>query len=271
MTCFVAVLMAAYNAENTIREAVDSLLRSTQPCKVYIVDDCSRIPVADVIGAHDPDRIEIIRLAKNGGPAAARNAGIARILQNGHPYVAVMDADDRSHPERLAKQVAFLENNPGIAVVGTWERVIDEQSNFVSDVALPCAPEDIRNMLFVKMCVSHPTWMVRAEVFSTLGVYSLTYRAAEDYEFIRRVASRYDVANLPEHLIDYRLSPTGMSARNRTRQLADRLRIQIAYFRPFKWQAWLGVARTLALLIIPAKRKLPDTISADKAQHLQSA
>lgn len=271
MTHPVAVLMAAYNADKTIIEAVDSLMRSTQPCKIYIVDDCSRTPVAELLGAHDPDRIEIIRLPQNSGPAAARNAGIVRILRAGHPYVAVMDADDRSHPGRLAKQVAFLRRNPGVAVVGCWERVIDEHSNFVSDVALPCDPEDIRNLLFVKMCVSHPTWMVRAEVFSELGVYSLKYLAAEDYEFIRRVAAHHDVANLPEHLIDYRLSPGGMSARNRTRQLFDRLRIQLAYFRPLKWQAWLGVARTAALLIVPAKRKLPDTISADKARQLQSA
>ena len=192
-------------------------------------------------------------------------------MQNGHEFVAVMDADDRSHPERLGRQMAYLATHPAIAVVGCWERVIDEDSEFVSHVALPCDPQEIRDCLFVKMCVSHPTWMVRAEVFETLGVYSQSYRAAEDYEFIRRVASRYDVANLPEYLVEYRLSPAGMSARHRTRQLCDRLRVQLAYFKPLKWQAWLGVARTVALLIVPAKRRLPDTISASRARELQSA
>jgi glycosyltransferase involved in cell wall biosynthesis len=267
----VAVLMAAYNAEKTIREAVDSLLRSTIPCRIYIVDDCSKIPVADVIGNYDPDRIEIIRLEKNGGPAAARNAGLARILEDGHDFVAVMDADDKSHPERLAKQVSYLLANPKVAVVGCWERVVDENSEFVSLVALPCDPLEIYNCLFVKMCVSHPTWMVRAEVFSELGVYSQSYRAAEDYEFIRRVASHYDVANLPEYLLEYRLSSGGMSASNRSRQLFDRLRIQLAYFEPLKWRAWMGVARTIALIVVPAKRKLPDTISASRAKDLQAA
>ncbi|MGZ5827622.1 MAG: glycosyltransferase family 2 protein [Xanthobacteraceae bacterium] len=267
----VAVVMAAYNADKTIREAVDSLLRSTVPCRIYIIDDCSRIPVEVVLGPSNSDRIEIIRLAHNAGPAAARNAGLARILHNGHPYVAIMDADDRAHSERLTKQMAYLEAHPDIAVVGCWERVIDDRGEFVSNVALPCDPKEIRDLLFVKMCVSHPTWMVRADVFTKLGVYSPSYPAAEDYEFIRRVASKYDVANLPEYLVEYRLSSTGMSARRRTRQLWDRMCVQLAYFSPLKWQAWFGVARTLALLIVPAKRRLPDTISAQRAKALQSA
>ena len=149
--------------------------------------------------------------------------------------------------------------------------MIDESGEFVSHVALPCDPQEIRDLLFVKMCVSHPTWMVRADVFAKLGIYSLFYPAAEDYEFIRRVALKYDVANLPEYLVEYRLSATGMSARRRTRQLWDRLCVQFVYFNPLKWQAWFGLARTLALLIVPAKRQLPDTISAERAKALQSA
>ncbi len=262
--------MAAYNAESTIAQAVTSLLDGTQPCKIYIVDDCSRVPVADVIAAPDPDRVEIIRLERNAGPAGARNAGLARILANGHAFVAIMDADDVSHPERLAKQAAYLAAHPDVAAVGCWERVIDENSDFVSYAAMPCDPATIRNLLFVKMCISHPALMVRASVFKTVGLYRQSYYAAEDYELVRRIAARYDVANLPEYLIEYRLSSGGMSARHRTRQLLDRLRIQVAYFDPFKWQAWYGVARTLVQLVLPLRRKLPDTIKPARAKVLQA-
>jgi len=267
----VAVLMAAYNAEGTLPQAVNSLLGGSYPCKIYIVDDCSRVPVADVAGPHDPSRIEIIRLPKNGGPGNARNAGLKRILEGDHEFVAIMDADDLSHPDRIEKQVAYLAANPGIAVVGCWERVIDEQGEFVSYVALPCDPQAIRDSLFVKMYVSHPTWMVRADVFRKLGVYSLAYYAAEDYELIRRIAVHYDVANIPEYLIDYRISSGGMSAKNRKRQLVDRLRIQFKYFEPFNRHAWIGVLRTLALILVPVKRKLQDTISPAAAKNLRAA
>jgi len=268
MTEKVAVLMAAYNAEKTLAQAVTSLLDGSHPCKLYIVDDASRIPVADVL-APDP-RIEVIRLPKNGGPAAARNAGLKRILDNGHAYVAIMDADDVSHPERLAKQVAYLDANPSVAVVGSWERVIDEEGRFVSTVALPCAPDVLRDLLYVKMCVSHPTWLARADVFARLGLYAETYYAAEDYELIRRIAEYHDVANLPDYLIQYRISPGGMSAKNRTRQLLDRLRIQWKYFKWSKRRAWVGLARTLVLLVVPVKRSKPDTISAGEAEKLQA-
>jgi glycosyltransferase involved in cell wall biosynthesis len=267
----VAVIMAAYNAESTIRDAVDSLLNSTIACQIYIVDDCSRVPAELALGPAYHGKVDIIRLPRNVGPAAARNAGLARILSDRHEFVAVMDADDRVHPERLERQLAYLRAHPKVAIVGCWERVIDEGSNFVSNVALPCDPSEIRDLLFVKMCVSHPTWMVRARVFAELGLYSEKYAAAEDYEFIRRTAVRHDVANLPEYLVEYRLSSNGMSASRRTRQLWDRLRVQVRYFRPLKWQAWFGIARTVVLLIVPAKRRLPDTISAERAKLLQSA
>jgi hypothetical protein len=112
--------------------------------------------------------------------------------------------------------------------------------------------------------------MLRASVLREVGDYSLKYYAAEDYELIRRIAKRYDVANIPEYLIDYRISPSGMTASNRRRQLMDRLRIQFKYFEPFNRHAWVGVARTLVLMIVPVKRKLPDTISQEQARSLRA-
>ena len=266
----IAVLMAAYNAEKTIRDSVASVLRSTHPFRLYIVDDCSGVPVTETLGAYDSDRIEIIRLAKNAGPAGARNAGLKRILENGHELIAIMDADDLCHPERLAKQAAYLEVHDQVAVVGSWEHVIDERSEFVSDVALPCDPAEIRNLMYVKMCVSHPTLMIRSDVFMTFGLYSEIYRAGEDYELVRRIMTHRDIANLPEYLLDYRLSSGGMSISSRKRQLMDRLRVQLAYFHPLKWQAWGGIVRTLALLVVPAKRTKPDTLSPGRAKALQT-
>jgi len=271
MTDTVAVLMAAYNAEKTLGESVASVLRSTYPFRLYIVDDCSRVPVTDVIGGYDYERIEIIRLPHNAGPAGARNAGLRRIIEDGNRLVAIMDADDICHPDRLVKQAAYLAAHSDVAAVGTWERAIDERSEFICNVAVPCDPAEIRDLLYIKMCVSHPTLMVRTDVFRKLGLYSEAYRAGEDYELVRRIAKYCDIANLPEYLLDYRISPGGMSLANRKRQLFDRLRVQIAYFNPLKWQAWLGVARTLALLIVPAKRAKPDTISPERAKALQTS
>ncbi|RYE37605.1 MAG: glycosyltransferase family 2 protein, partial [Hyphomicrobiales bacterium] len=89
----VAVVMAAYNAEKTIRAAVDGLLSTRIPYDVYIVDDCSTVPVSSYMSGIS-DRIIILRTKQNSGPARARNEALQRILQGSYDLVAVMDADD---------------------------------------------------------------------------------------------------------------------------------------------------------------------------------
>jgi glycosyltransferase involved in cell wall biosynthesis len=260
MTQEIAVLMAAYNAERTIRRSLEALLADPQPKRVFIIDDCSETPVAQIVDPL-PDNVEIIRLAQNCGPAEARNAGLARILNEDYQFIAIRDADDVCRPNMLAKQVAFLEANPHVGIVGGWEHAIDESGEFVSDSAYLCGPEEIRQTLFLKMSISHPTVMVRADVFRHVGGYSPHYYAAEDYEFIRRVANHYQVANIPEFVIDYRLSQNGMSAKHRKRQLIDRLSVQFKYFEFSNFRSWTGLVRTLLLLGLPIKRRKPDTLS----------
>jgi glycosyltransferase involved in cell wall biosynthesis len=245
----VAVVMAAYNAERTLPLAVDSVLQGTLPCRLFIVDDCSTLPVQQVLADLAADQVEIIRLDRNVGAAAARNVAIERIVRDGYDFIAIMDADDICHRERLARQVAFLETHPDIGLVGSWLRLIDDQSGaVVRNVELPHDPLSIRHCLPLKLCVPHPTWLARTVVFTTVGLYDPQYRAAEDYELLRRIDARFNIANLPEYLLDYRLSAGGITTRHRAREFINRVRIQLRYFQPGNWRCWAGVLRTLALL-----------------------
>lgn len=252
MSSKLAVLVAAYNAEHTVRQAVESVLSGTQPCDVLVVDDASRIPVSDLLDADA--RVQIVRQKRNRGPAVARNVGLSKILAQDYDYVAIMDADDLSAPERLAKQVAFLDSHPRIGAVGTGARYFDEDTG--TTVLFSQWPEtagEIRNKMFFNIGLFHPTAMIRADVLKAVGLYSEKYPAAEDYDLMRRIARKYDLANLPEYLLSYRVSSQGQSLRRRRRQLLDRLRIQLRYFAPLNWRAFAGVAQTLASLIIPMK------------------
>ena len=246
-----AVLMTAFNAEKTIRRALDSLARNTEPFDLIIVDDCSRRPLAEFLGPVG-DGVEIIRPDNNLGVAGAKNFGLDRLLARPYEFVAMMDADDISHPERLAKQVAFLKTHPDIALVGVWARFFDENTReVVYHFRPPCEPHEIREALFLNSCIMHPTWMMRTQALRACGLYSTSYPAAEDYELLRRLSKRFDLANLPEFLLDYSLSMSGISLKNRRRQLLDRLRIQGKYFDPSQAKAWLGMARTLAMFAVP--------------------
>src|SRR6266849_1496641 len=250
MSVDVAVLMPAYNADQTLRAAVNSILASTVPCDLYVIDDFSRVPVTESLEPRAG--VEIIRLERNHGLAGALNAGLQRILARDYRYVARMDADDISYPERLAKQVAFLDQHPNVAVVGTWVRFIDEHTGAVVGVVpKPVDANAIRNALFFNSAVAHPTAMLRADVLRRIGHYSVDYPAAEDYELWRRIAADRDIANLPEVLLDYRVSSQGQSLARRRRQLYDRLRIQLKYFDAREWRAWAGAAQTMALFAIP--------------------
>ncbi|MBN9601598.1 MAG: glycosyltransferase [Afipia felis] len=247
----VAALVAAYNAERTIRDAIDPLLAATD-CQVYVVDDCSRIPVGGYLQNTD-GRITVIRLEKNAGPAAARNAALTEILAAGFDYVAIADADDISAPDRIAKQAAFMEANPKVGACGTWVRNFQDGVPDATYIKRrPGDPRAVRDLMFFNIGVSHASAMIRCEAFRRVGLYSQDYPAAEDYDLLCRIGKAYDVANIEECLLDYRLSPGGQSMSRRRRQLYDRLRIQLKYFEAGAWRAWAGVARTLAILLMPA-------------------
>jgi glycosyltransferase involved in cell wall biosynthesis len=249
----IAVIMAAYNAEVTIGRAVDSLMRNAEPFDLLIVDDASPHPVAEALGPLPPN-VEILRLEKNLGVVAARNAGLRKLLAKDYVFIAVLDADDVSRPDRLAKQAAFLKSRPEIALVGSWARYLDEETReVVLPYRPPCDPESIRSALYVNNCTVHSSWMLRAQVLRRAGIYSENYPFGEDYELLRRMATQFDVANLPEYLVDYTISMAGLSMRKRRRQLFDRLRVQLHYFDPWRLRAWFGVLRTLALFAVPLK------------------
>lgn len=247
----IAVLMTAYNADATIKEAVASILDGSEPCDLYVVDDCSRTPVSTLLDPSDR-RIHIIRLETNVGPARGRNKGLERILAEGYPYVAIMDADDIAYPARLARQRAFLDGHPSVGAVGTWSRFVDEKTKQpVFMFRSPVSPAEARHAMFYNSPVMHPSSLIRASALRAVGCYDGRFRTAEDYELFQRIGRRYDLANLPECLLDYRMSPRGQSLGNRHRQLADRLRIQWLYFDPSQWRAWAGIAWTLALFLLP--------------------
>jgi glycosyltransferase involved in cell wall biosynthesis len=253
MSRSLAVLMTAYNAEKSIGKAVESLKRDTEPFDLVIVDDCSATPVAALIDATAPD-IEIIRPEKNLGVAGAKNFGLRHLLAKPYEFVAMMDADDICVASRLAKQVAFLKQHPDVALVGSWARYIDEDTReVVAHFRPPCKANDIYDALFLNNCIVHPTWMVRTEALRTSGLYSSEFPAAEDYELLRRMVGRFKIENLPEFLLDYTISMSGVSVSRRRRQLFDRLRIQAKYFEPGRRSAWIGVFRTLVLFVLPRK------------------
>jgi glycosyltransferase involved in cell wall biosynthesis len=201
----VTVLMPVYNAQTTLREAIDSILGQTfTDFEFLIIDDGSSDSSADIIRSYDDPRIRFIQNDRNLKLTSTLNKGLD--LADGE-YVARMDADDISQPERLARQVDFLDVHPEVGIVGVWARAFGE-ANFL--IPQPADPEVARAKLLFDSCLVHPAVLIRRNL---LDLHRLRYQPLshfEDYELWQRAARLFPIANIPEWLFRYRV--TGQSA-----------------------------------------------------------
>lgn len=130
-------------------------------------------------------------------------------------YCARIDADDINLPARLVKQVDFLDKHPNVAVVGSAVKLIDDQGQLLGDGAPPvCRDPDIRWRLRFCNAMSHPTVMFRRSAILAAGNYA-DIMPIEDFDLWCRVAMRFEMANLPDQLVHYRMGSQSVSANHR--------------------------------------------------------
>lgn len=219
---FISVILPVYNGERYLREALESILSQTHShLELIIIDDGSRDATPEIINdlKRRDARIKAFRHNDNKGIVAARNAGFDH-LSPGSIYVAIMDADDISYPQRLASQAAFLDNNPGYGLVGGQTRIIDENGRAYGLRKYPLTDEAIRKVFCREDPFAQPTVMLRREALDKCGKYAPRYRTAEDYDLWFRIADHFKVANLDEVLLDYRVG----TAQSKKTMLKEALR-----------------------------------------------
>lgn len=208
----ISVIMAVYNAERYLAEAVESVLAQTYADFEFLIhDDGSTDGSPEIlrrIAGKDP-RIDV-SFGENAGPAAARNILLARARG---VFIAVMDADDVCRPDRFKRQVTYLDAHPDIAVLGSHIRYIDEAGRPVRELDYPAdhAQIDARNYAG-NTAIVHPTVMMRREAVQAVGGYDESFSDAQDLELWLRMAERFRLANMPEVLLDYRFHPFSISA-----------------------------------------------------------
>jgi glycosyltransferase involved in cell wall biosynthesis len=171
------------------------------------------------------------------------------------PFVARMDADDVSHPERLARQLAFMEAHNDVAVLGSAYHLIDQDGNVHGRVDLPEVDHKIRKALRFGNPICHPAVMMRREPVLAAGAY-LGGKNAEDYDLWLRLmmSPLWRFANLPEALLSYNASPNGAARRSREAYV-NVAAAQLRHFL-FTWDVrWLlGVTVTAAKSLFLADR-----------------
>ena len=199
----VSVVMPAYNAEKYISEAIESILNQTfTDFEFIIIDDGSIDDTVGIINYYNDDRIRLIQNEVNLGVAQTLNKGIE--LSRGQ-YIARMDADDISLPTRFEKQVAFLDVNPDVAVVGSDIELfgmVNEKRSFSSK------HDDLKVELLFNNCFAHPSVMLNHKFFGSKKLlYNPKVNKMEDYDLWVRAAISNKLACISEVLLRYRVHP----------------------------------------------------------------
>lgn len=266
----IAVLLPVYNSHGRLARTLASIEAQSPRCEIFVVDDGSDSPVQlpARIGEH---LVRVIRFESNRGITSALNAGIRHILDPTHgpfDYVARHDAGDIDVPDRLARQVAFLEAHRDVHLVGASARFVDGSGHERFVFHAPHSDGAIRRKMRYSAAIVHSSCMFRMSALRSFCKYSQRYPYAEDYELFFRLMRHGKLANIDEVLVSAEYNPNGISIGKRRRSLMSRLRLQARFFSPISLHSYLGVMQTLALFAVPyglvsrAKRALsPERVA----------
>ena len=218
----VSVIMSVYNAEKYLQSAIDSILKQTfSDFELILINDKSTDSSDVILQANrkNDSRIVILENEQNLGLTKSLNRGLA--IAKGE-YIARMDADDISVPERFAKQVEFLDGHPDYSFVSCIAQYIDENGNPEQMRLFPETNEEIYNMMPKVDAVMHPGVMFRKEDIARIGNYCEDFRVVQDYDlWFRGMAAGYKFYNIQEPLVLFRKNNTYNSRKSRAYRMVD--------------------------------------------------
>lgn len=212
----ISVIMSTYKEdERLLRESIESILNQTYRDFEYIIildypDNDVHKSVIEEYALKD-DRIHFYINEKNMGLTDSLNRGLS--LCHGE-YIARMDADDISLPDRLERQMKYLEKNHYDLIGGITEMINENGSLLYSIKSVPTDPKKINKALRYSQCIAHPTWLGKKEVFEKNAGYR-HMPLCEDYDFtLRAVLNGFVISNLNEAVLKYRMTSNSISRSN---------------------------------------------------------
>jgi glycosyltransferase involved in cell wall biosynthesis len=230
----VSVLLPCYNAAETLDVALESLARQTlTDFEIIAVEDGSSDSTPAILQswAVKDNRLRIID-KPHGGIISALNAGLRECQAS---FIARMDADDRSHPERLERQVEFLNAHPEVAVVSCLVagfpdgQVRQGFGIYIDWLNSLITNDDIRREMFVESPMAHPSVVFRQESVTRVGGYQ-EHGWAEDYDlWLRLYLSGDSFAKVPKVLLEWREHPRRLTRTDPRYSLENFLRLKAYY------------------------------------------
>ncbi len=221
----VSVVMPVYNSEAYLEAAIESVLAQTyQHFEFLIFNDGSTDRSREIMLSYTDERICLFDAEENQGYLVHLNQGL-KLAQG--KYIARMDSDDVCLPERLARQVKFMEAHPKVVACGTWVQSLRDEQLLDQYWKPPTTDAAIKSNLLFNTQLVHPSVMMRKEAIDHYQwSYQEDYYTAEDYKLWSDMAQKADLANLPEVLLHYRQHNHKVSVTKKEKQRALVARIR---------------------------------------------
>lgn len=201
----VTVIMACHNSSAYLDEAVSSVLSQTLgDLELVLIDDCSTdntLEIATCYQAQD-DRISIISMPVNSGPAAARNAGIRAAKGE---WLGILDSDDVAMPARFEEQMSLANNGQSLVIIGSSSISIDKKGHTIKEHKYPTDHEVLIKKLYSQQAFPpHSSMVYRRDVVKKLTGFNSRYASSEDYDLWLRLSEIGKVASIDKPLVKIR-------------------------------------------------------------------
>lgn len=205
----VSVIMTIYNAGPYLKEAIDSIVVQTfGDWELIAIENGSSDESPAILAGYADKRIRVFALPENIGRTPALRYAFEQAQGE---YIAVLDADDVSHPERLKKQAAYLDQHLEVGLVGSWAEQINEQSEVIGEYRPSTDGQELNESLGWSNPFVHSSIMYRAGLARRTGGYPENYIYAQDYALILNMAKEAKVALLSEPFCQWRILKTSIT------------------------------------------------------------
>jgi len=198
----ISVVMPVYNGEKYLKQAVESILNQSFKDFEFIIVNGNSVDKSLEILRDFQQKDERIKLVsgENKGLIYSLNEGV-KMAQG--EYIVRMDADDVSYPNRLEKQLKYVQEK-GLDVCGTWAEGVDAFGSKIREMQYPPDANKIKTFTLLHSPFIHPSVIFRKDVFDEVGGYRSFFKHIEDYELWTRLVFKYKTDNIPEALLKYR-------------------------------------------------------------------
>lgn len=251
----ISIIMPVFNGAKFLNDAIDSILNQTYTnFEFIIVDDKSTDSSLKIIKSYSDNRIKVLQNKINSGVAFSLNKAL-KIAKG--KYIARMDADDISYPNRIEKQVKFLDQNPHTIAVGCQVKIIGDNNQITGTRHYPIDPKTCHDYLMLTSPIQHPTLMARAEVYKNIG-YTSEYKTAEDWDLYFKFLNYGQLSNINQYLYSYRQLFNSNGFKNIKKAFILITKIRLNAILNYKYKpAWLmllsNLVQTIVVFTLPEK------------------